>query len=98
MNEEMGHPAFPQPNDIKVSVWRYLDFDKFEWLIDEERLFFPMAERLRDPLEGAQPTGGKKKQQMQRRKRKRLLLNTIKNWYYVSQKHFCQITMLVAGI
>ncbi|MBU0477109.1 hypothetical protein KKC91_00870 [bacterium] len=54
---KIEHPAFPQPNDTNVDLWRYLDFDKFEWLINNDRLFFPMAERLGDPLEGTQPVG-----------------------------------------
>lgn len=57
MNGGIEHPAFPQPDDTKTDLWRYLDFCKFEWLIDNDRLFFPSADRLGDPLEGTQPTG-----------------------------------------
>ena len=58
MNEEIEHPAFPQPKDQKVSLWRYLDFVKFEWLVDNNRLFFPITEYLgTDHLEGTQPVG-----------------------------------------
>lgn len=58
MLEDEYHPAFPQPEDLEIDVWRYLDLDKFEWLIENKRLFMPVAEKLgEDPLEGTQPTG-----------------------------------------
>lgn len=57
MTEE-HHPAFPQPNDLEIDVWRYLDLEKFEWLVENERLFMPVTEELGDdPLEGTRPTG-----------------------------------------
>jgi len=57
MNGEIQHPAFPQPIDLKVKLWRYLDIEKFEWLLENKRLFMPTAEDLGDPLEGSQPIG-----------------------------------------
>lgn len=56
MINEIEHPAFPQP-DNNPSIWRYLDLSKFEWMLENQRLFFPMAENLGDPLEGTQPIG-----------------------------------------
>lgn len=56
-NEQKNHPAFPQPSDPNVRVWRYMDFDKFNWLVEFKRLFMPSPEWLADPLEGTRPTG-----------------------------------------
>lgn len=54
------NPAFPQPEDAEVKLWRYLDLDKFEWLLENKRLFMPVTEELGDPLEGTRPAGDKK--------------------------------------
>ena len=54
---EAPHPAFPQPGDKDIRLWRYLDFSKFEWFAREKRLFMPNAAHLGDPLEGTQPPG-----------------------------------------
>jgi hypothetical protein len=52
------HPAFPQPaNPEDTILWRYLDVDKFNWLVSERRLFMPVAEHLGDPFEGTTPQG-----------------------------------------
>jgi hypothetical protein len=51
------HPAFPQPDDPQAVLWRYLDFDKFTWLVTERRLLMPAAEQLGDPFEGTTPQG-----------------------------------------
>ena len=57
MADEYQHPAFPPPPHPDVVLWRYLDFDKFEWLINNSRLFMPSAQFLGDPLEGTAPVG-----------------------------------------
>jgi hypothetical protein len=57
MPEETRHPAFPQPKDANAAIWRYLDFQKFHWLVENQRLFMPRAADLGDPLEGTQPQG-----------------------------------------
>lgn len=51
------HPSFPQPEDNGQVIWRYMDSDKFEWLLDHRRLFMPTADNLGDPLEGSTPPG-----------------------------------------
>ena len=51
------HPAFPQPSDQSVTIWRYMDASKFEWLVANERLFMPSASHLGDPFEGTTPDG-----------------------------------------
>lgn len=60
MSETVEHPAFPQPEDADVKLWRYLDLYKFEWLLENMRLFMPVSEKLGDPLEGTRPEGDKK--------------------------------------
>lgn len=57
MNDEYQHPAFPPPPHPDVSLWRYLDLDKFDWLVNCRRLFMPAAHFLGDPLEGTTPVG-----------------------------------------
>src|SRR5467141_2330045 len=57
MIEQVHHPAFPQPANLHVSMWRFLSRHKFEWMITEARLFMPTAAHLGDPLEGTQPAG-----------------------------------------
>lgn len=49
------HPSFPQPESPSVSLWRYMDFPRFEWMAENERLFIPTADNLGDPLEGTTP-------------------------------------------
>lgn len=61
MSKGIYHPAFPQPEDLEVELWRYMDMYKFEWLLENGRLFLPVTEKLGpDILEGTQPTGDKK--------------------------------------
>lgn len=57
MKNHYIHPAFPPPPSLDVILWRYLDFDKFKWLIENQRLFMPSAQFLGDPLEGTTPVG-----------------------------------------
>lgn len=57
MTDEYQHPAFPPPPHPDVVLWRYLDFHKFDWLVNCGRLFMPAAHLLGDPLEGTAPAG-----------------------------------------
>jgi len=60
MTDEIIHPAFPQPEELEIELWRYMDASKFEWLLKHKRLFMPVTEKLGpDVLEGTQPTGDK---------------------------------------
>ena len=52
-----GHPAFPQPDDPATVLWRYMNYNKFEWLVTSRRLLMPSADRLGDPWEGTTPKG-----------------------------------------
>lgn len=51
------HPSFPQPDDYSQVIWRYMDSDKFEWMLENGRLFMPTADNLGDPREGSTPLG-----------------------------------------
>lgn len=56
-NQHDDHPSFPQPDDHSQVIWRYMDSDKFEWLLEHGRLFMPTADNLGDPREGSTPPG-----------------------------------------
>ena len=51
------HPAFPQPEDQSAVLWRYMDAEKFESMLDCSRLYMPNALNLGDILEGSAPEG-----------------------------------------
>lgn len=51
------HPSFPQPSDPDARLWRYMDVEKFEWLLASGRLYVPRADQLGDVLEGTTPGG-----------------------------------------
>ena len=53
LSEQTDHPAFPQPYDPDVYVWRYLSFPKYVSLLEERSLYFATADTLGDPYEGA---------------------------------------------
>jgi hypothetical protein len=57
MNDEYRHPAFPPPPSLDATLWRYLDVEKFDWLVANRRNFMPSAQFLGDPLEGTAPAG-----------------------------------------
>lgn len=49
------HPAFRPPDDPDAMIWRYLDFAKFVWLLDQRRLTMPHCKLMEDPFEGSTP-------------------------------------------
>src|SRR5712691_1593487 len=55
--EHPNHPAFPQPEDPITTLWRYMNADRFEWLVTNRRLFMSKPDQLRDLLEGTTPKG-----------------------------------------
>jgi hypothetical protein len=57
MEEPYTHPAFPQPDDLSVTLWRYMDATRFVWLATWQRLVMPRADLLGDPFEGTTPQG-----------------------------------------
>lgn len=57
MPAETNHPAFPQPQDPSVKIWRYMDFTKFVSMLESSSLYFSRADRLGDPFEGSYSKG-----------------------------------------
>jgi hypothetical protein len=51
------HECFQPPHDPEATVWRYMDLSKFVLLVDRGALYFPRADLLGDPHEGALPAG-----------------------------------------
>lgn len=47
-------PRFVTP-DKRLRIWRYINFDKFKWLIQQRALYFCSIEALKqaDPYEGS---------------------------------------------
>jgi len=54
---QTDHPAFPQPQDPSVKIWRYMDFTKFVSMLESSSLYFSRADRLGDPFEGSYSKG-----------------------------------------
>ena len=52
-DDELDHPAFPQPADRDVSLWRYMPADRFRSLVSTGRLNMVCAEKLGEPREDA---------------------------------------------
>jgi hypothetical protein len=47
------HPHFRPPDDPEIPIWRYMDFTKFVWTLDNRALFFSRADLLGDRFEGS---------------------------------------------
>jgi hypothetical protein len=56
---DFPHPAFLQPSDVNATIWRYLNLDKFEWLVLNRRLYMARTDKLtdKDDHEGTTPRG-----------------------------------------
>lgn len=46
------HPSTCQPAAQDVHLWRYMDFSKFVYMLDTNRLYFPRLDQFDDPYEG----------------------------------------------
>ena len=46
------YPILPQPPDVSVSVWRYLDFAKFATMLKDRALYFTRLDAFGDQFEG----------------------------------------------
>lgn len=53
MTANTAHPAFPQPLDPSIAVWRYMDFAKYVALVKARALHFARLDNLGDPFEGS---------------------------------------------
>lgn len=49
------HPVFKEPGDREIKIWRYMDFTKLVFSLEESGLFFSRLDRLGDPFEGSVP-------------------------------------------
>ena len=54
------NPIFEKPSDPNVLIWRYMDFTKFIMMLEHGGLFFPRADLIGDPFEGAYSKGNVK--------------------------------------
>lgn len=54
-DKKLQHECFPQPKDSSLKVWRYLDLEKFIWLIENKKLYLSRLDTLNDPHEGTTP-------------------------------------------
>lgn len=54
MTVDIVHPAFAQPTDSNVRVWRYMNFAKYVSFLQKSSLYFPQMKILAktDPYEG----------------------------------------------
>ena len=52
---ELIHPAFPQPEVRSTRVWRYMDLPKLISILDKRQLFLSRLDKLNDPHEGSVP-------------------------------------------
>ncbi len=46
-------PVFAPPADPDVPIWRYMDFTSFIAMLEYRGIFFPRADQVSDPYEGA---------------------------------------------
>ena len=53
MPADRTHPAFDQPPDPSVLVWRYMDFAKYVAMLEGACLHFSRLDLLGDPYEGS---------------------------------------------
>jgi hypothetical protein len=59
------HKVFKPPEDENAVIWRYMDIAKFVWLLEHEALYFPRADLLGDPHEGAIPEVNRRTRDLQ---------------------------------
>lgn len=55
MSVDKEHPAFTQPSDTNVRIWRYMNFAKYVSFLQKSSLYFPQLKVLakNDPYEGS---------------------------------------------
>ena len=53
MPANTNHPAFAQPVDSSISIWRYMDFAKYVSLLKAGAIHFARVDTLEDPFEGS---------------------------------------------
>lgn len=53
MPVNISHPAFLQPDDSSISIWRYMDFAKYVAMLKERAVYFARLDTFDDPFEGS---------------------------------------------
>src|SRR5437867_3764830 len=53
MSDEGDLSIFAAPTNLKISIWRYMDFTKFVCMLQNEGLYFSRLDCLGDPFEGS---------------------------------------------
>jgi hypothetical protein len=49
------HPSFEEPADENVTIWRYMELSKLNWMLSHNALYFARGDRFKDPYEGQLP-------------------------------------------
>jgi hypothetical protein len=78
-----AHPSFLLPEKPDVILERYINLEKFEWLIKEERLYMANAGILGNSLEGVIPQNEERFLD----NRYRQFIDNFRNFYFVSCWH-----------
>jgi len=52
---ELNYKIFQEPCNPDIKIWRYMDFDKYKYLMNEGALYFSRSDRLKDLFEGSYP-------------------------------------------
>ncbi len=50
-----AHPVFEKPSVENATIWRYMSFSKFAWLIQRSQLYFTVLDQLEDVHEATLP-------------------------------------------
>jgi len=50
--DRVPNPSCKLPDNLDTTVWRYMDMDKFQSLLNEKALYLCGADRLQDRFEG----------------------------------------------
>ncbi len=50
-----AHAVFEKPSDENATMWRYMSFSKFAWLMQQSQLYFTVLDQLEDVHEATLP-------------------------------------------
>jgi hypothetical protein len=57
-DRRIGHATLHRTPPPQTKIWRYMDFTKFVFMLEERALFFSRADHLLDPFEGRSSVRG----------------------------------------
>lgn len=52
LTKRLAHPCFPQPTEIEVPVWRYMNLAKLVSFLKSEAIYLSRLDQFTDPYEG----------------------------------------------